>query len=479
MKKIILVSMIVLAGFLFSKSAFAVVDCSTLTPPYSCVPANVYGTTYDSMISWNMDAGSCYFVYYNVGSGANRAYPSNDYQHLYIFGQPFFFLVSVNGIWFQDFGGGDWPLSTGSAYLSSRDLYDSTNQTILINENWDPPACTSWTYSDWSACQQDNTQTRTILTSSPSCCSGGSPVLSQTCVYAPPLTVTRSPESGGGVASSDDEIQCGVNQLNYCQVDYPLNSEVELEAIPNSSYAFAYWEWNEGASSSTNNPETFTMDAALEVTAVFYPTFAFPLQINNYTPYTAPISTVFDHSGSAQYSDSDHIVIAFTGEMSENQTAYPGSTCYEKNDSSAFGSGFNYTGTSGTGGAYYLCYNGHPGTDYPAANNTPIYAVADGIAHIPSSFPGVSNAQTYNTVEIDHQNGYKTYYLHFNSQNVTENQQVYKGQTIIGYSGDTGASGAYHLHLEVQRDGIPIDPYGWTGSGADPYTRATNITLWE
>jgi hypothetical protein len=207
------------------------------------------------------------------------------------------------------------------------------------------------------------------------------------------------------------------------------------------------------------------------------PFLGFPLA--NYTPYTAPVSSVFDHSGTAEYSDSDHQVMAFSGESSNVQTPYTGSTCYPKSDNSAFGSGFNYAGTSGTGDNYYLCYNGHPGIDYPIANNTPVYAVTDGIAHIPSSFPGVSNAQNYNTVEIDHQNGFKTYYLHLNSQNVVEDQQVYKGQTIIGYSGDTGTSGAYHLHFELQKNSIPVDPYGWAGSGADPYTRSTNINLWE
>jgi type II secretory pathway pseudopilin PulG len=43
------------------------------------------------------------------------------------------------------------------------------------------PTCTSWTYSAWGDCQADNTQTRTILTSSPSGCTGGSPVITQSC----------------------------------------------------------------------------------------------------------------------------------------------------------------------------------------------------------------------------------------------------------------------------------------------------------
>ena len=41
------------------------------------------------------------------------------------------------------------------------------------------PVCSSFTYSDWSAC--DGTQTRTVLNSSPSGCSGGTPTLTQSC----------------------------------------------------------------------------------------------------------------------------------------------------------------------------------------------------------------------------------------------------------------------------------------------------------
>ena len=40
--------------------------------------------------------------------------------------------------------------------------------------------CTSWTYSDWSSCSGGQ-QTRTIVSSSPSGCSAGSPTLSQSC----------------------------------------------------------------------------------------------------------------------------------------------------------------------------------------------------------------------------------------------------------------------------------------------------------
>jgi hypothetical protein len=52
-----------------------------------------------------------------------------------------------------------------------------------------PPAtCSSFTYSAWGACQPNNTQTRTVASSSPAGCTGGSPVTSQACTYVPPVT---------------------------------------------------------------------------------------------------------------------------------------------------------------------------------------------------------------------------------------------------------------------------------------------------
>ena len=54
--------------------------------------------------------------------------------------------------------------------------------------------CTSFTYSDWSACQPDNTQTRTVVSSYPVGCSGGTPILSQSCVYTA-YTIIRAPST--------------------------------------------------------------------------------------------------------------------------------------------------------------------------------------------------------------------------------------------------------------------------------------------
>ena len=49
-----------------------------------------------------------------------------------------------------------------------------------------PPQCT-YSYSAWSACQSNSTQTRTMTASSPTGCTG-TPVLSQSCTYTPPTS---------------------------------------------------------------------------------------------------------------------------------------------------------------------------------------------------------------------------------------------------------------------------------------------------
>jgi hypothetical protein len=50
------------------------------------------------------------------------------------------------------------------------------------------PTCDAFTYSDYGACQPNSTQVRTVLTSSPAGCTGGSPVTTQACTYVPPVT---------------------------------------------------------------------------------------------------------------------------------------------------------------------------------------------------------------------------------------------------------------------------------------------------
>ena len=68
-----------------------------------------------------------------------------------------------------------------------------------------PLACTSFTYSAFGACQSNDTQTRTVTSSAPTGCTGGTPVLSQACTYVPPVNVCTSfTYSAFGACQSDN-----------------------------------------------------------------------------------------------------------------------------------------------------------------------------------------------------------------------------------------------------------------------------------
>ena len=198
---------------------------------------------------------------------------------------------------------------------------------------------------------------------------------------------------------------------------------------------------------------------------------AFPLQ--GYTPYTVPVSAVFDHSMTKPYTVKNAIVVAYTSETGNKSK---NCDCYGNADSKPFKINGHYTGARSCGGSQYLCYDAHPGFDYPVKKKE-VHAAAGGTVYWPQSFPGVRNAQTFNTLEIDHGNGYKTYYLHLSKRSIEDGQPVRTGD-VLGISGDVGTPGAYHLHFEVQKNGIPVDPYGWQGKRTDPYKRAVNTNLW-
>jgi murein DD-endopeptidase MepM/ murein hydrolase activator NlpD len=71
-------------------------------------------------------------------------------------------------------------------------------------------------------------------------------------------------------------------------------------------------------------------------------------------------------------------------------------------------------------------------------------------------FSGWGNAAG-NYVSIDHQDGFRSIYMHLNSRSVSVGQIVSAGQTI-GTTGSTGVSTGDHLHFGISLNGVYVNP---------------------
>ena len=94
----------------------------------------------------------------------------------------------------------------------------------------------------------------------------------------------------------------------------------------------------------------------------------------------------------------------------------------------------------------------HFGIDIVSDESTPIIAIANGVV-IYSDF----SRELGNGVVIDHQNGYYSHYYHNEENFVKKNEKIDKG-ILIAKLGNTGVSTGPHLHFEIWKDGVPIDP---------------------
>ena len=102
---------------------------------------------------------------------------------------------------------------------------------------------------------------------------------------------------------------------------------------------------------------------------------------------------------------------------------------------------------------FYKVPIAHNGLDLVASSGEPVYAAADGlVTSVTRSRKGLGNV-----VEIDHRNGYRTRYAHLSDIDVKKGRVVRKGNRI-GTVGVSGNSFAPHLHYEVLRDTLVLEP---------------------
>jgi murein DD-endopeptidase MepM/ murein hydrolase activator NlpD len=94
----------------------------------------------------------------------------------------------------------------------------------------------------------------------------------------------------------------------------------------------------------------------------------------------------------------------------------------------------------------------HRGLDLAADYGTPVHAAADGVVTSAGWDGGFGNK-----VDLNHENGYHTWYAHLSRFAVSPGMHVNKGD-VIAYVGATGEATGPHLHYQVMLDGQAIDP---------------------
>jgi murein DD-endopeptidase MepM/ murein hydrolase activator NlpD len=96
----------------------------------------------------------------------------------------------------------------------------------------------------------------------------------------------------------------------------------------------------------------------------------------------------------------------------------------------------------------------HHGLDYSAPTGTPVASIGAGVVTYKGWKGGYGNL-----VEIKHMNNFRTRYGHLSkfAKGLYKGKHVTMGE-LIGYVGSTGLSTGPHLHFELHKRGVPINP---------------------
>lgn len=94
----------------------------------------------------------------------------------------------------------------------------------------------------------------------------------------------------------------------------------------------------------------------------------------------------------------------------------------------------------------------HRGVDLRAPMGTEVHAMARGTVRFAGTMRGFGNV-----VWVDHGGSILSVYAHLSAVRVRQGQRVGRGD-LVGLSGQSGDATAPHLHFEVWRGGIEVDP---------------------
>lgn len=95
----------------------------------------------------------------------------------------------------------------------------------------------------------------------------------------------------------------------------------------------------------------------------------------------------------------------------------------------------------------------HPGVDLQAPIGSLVYPIAEGVVSLVEH----SNLGYGRYIEVKHGDKLSSLYAHIGKIMVEEGERVTVG-TALGEVGLTGRTTGYHLHLEVRKKGVVINP---------------------
>lgn len=100
----------------------------------------------------------------------------------------------------------------------------------------------------------------------------------------------------------------------------------------------------------------------------------------------------------------------------------------------------------------------HDGIDLAAPAGLPVKSAAAGTVLFAGEQKGYGLI-----VIVEHDHGLITLYAHNRDLRVKTGQKVREGQ-VVATVGDSGRTSGPHLHFEVRKDGVPVDPLDFLGA---------------
>ncbi len=96
----------------------------------------------------------------------------------------------------------------------------------------------------------------------------------------------------------------------------------------------------------------------------------------------------------------------------------------------------------------------HDGVDFKAQEGTPVYAVSNGTIKEQGWKRGYGK-----TIRLAHSRSMESLYAHLDrfAKGIRRGSEVKQGD-LIGYVGSTGLSTGPHLHFEIRKNDVPVDP---------------------